>query len=661
MLDLFPILGNGLVCKCAKRMLRWVFVGKGHIWLMIANKAQEKVIKTIEGQLIVIACPGSGKTTTLVRRIHHMVEDCGIDSSHILMITFTNAAAKEMKERYEKMYGQDEVTFCTIHSLCLAILKKFCGITNANILSNPQDFFYQVLKENKRINDKTEFIKLLITDISVVKNNGLSLTKYEPQCCNDKKLFQQMYEQYENYKEQYHLIDFDDMLLKAYQCMQENSECLTWLREKYQYIQVDEFQDTNFLQRDLIFLLAGEYGNLAVVGDDDQSIYGFRGARPEVMLRFQDFYPNVAFVRMNTNYRSCSGIIEAADQLIQSNTSRFEKEFKAFHEEKGTVRRYVSKNRAEEVLRVATIIQELIQNGEEPSEIAILYRTNQQAELVADTLMNLKIPFVSTEKIPSRYQHWMFEDIKSYRRLAENCNWTQQDLFRVLNHPCRYLYDYKYIQAGLDMKKMRQIAYQLNSAQWKRKNATESVTEFFYALSQMQGKNPVDFLKNMKQHADYIKYLREYAKFRNADDSEFTNIWKKYEEDAKKYNDWNEWNNYIIQYNHATVAAKEKKEGVRLSTMHGAKGLEWKHVFIIDCIDGMCPYTKATSDSEVEEERRLFYVAMTRAKEHLYFCSYRENNGKTVKQSPFVVQKNFVKRKKPVREKARSTCKKKGL
>ena len=312
---------------------------------MIANKAQEKVIETIDGQLIVIACPGSGKTTTLVRRIHHMVADCEIDSSHILMITFTNAAAKEMKERYQKMYGQDEVTFCTIHSLCLAILKKFCGLTNDNILSDAQEFFFQALRGNKQINDKTEFIKLLVTDISVVKNNSLDLMEYRPQCCDDQKLFQQMFEQYEEYKTRYQLIDFDDMLLKAYQCMQENQECLAWLREKYQYIQVDEYQDTNFLQRDLIYLLAGEHGNLAVVGDDDQSIYGFRGARPEVMLRFQDFYPDVKFVRMNTNYRSCSGIIKAADQLIKNNTSRFAKEFQAFHEEEGPVRQYVSKDR----------------------------------------------------------------------------------------------------------------------------------------------------------------------------------------------------------------------------------------------------------------------------------------------------------------------------
>ncbi len=603
---------------------------------MIANKAQEEVINTIKGQLIVIACPGSGKTTTLVRRIHHMVADCNIDSGNILMITFTNAAAKEMKERYQKMYGKDDVTFSTIHSLCLAILKKFKGFTNENILSDAQDFFYQELRGNRKINDKAEFIKLLTTDISVVKNNSLDLMEYHPQCCDDQKLFQEIFEKYETYKKTYHLVDFDDMLLEAYRCMKEDPDCLAWLREKYQYIQVDEYQDTNFLQRDIVYLLAGEYGNLAVVGDDDQSIYGFRGARPEVMLKFKEHYPDVKFVRMNTNYRSCSGIIQAADWLIQHNTSRFSKKFQAFHEDSGTVRRFCCTDRQDELLKVTTMIKELLANGENPSDIAVLYRTNQQAELVADMMMSMKIPFVSTEKIPSRYQHWMFEDIKSYRKLAENSGWTKQDLFRVLNHPQRYLQDYQYIQAGLDKQKMCQAAYRLNSVQWKRNNTMDNITDFFYALSRMKEQKPVEFLKAMKLYAEYMKYLHEYAKFRNTEASELIGIWKKYEEDAGKYNDWKEWGNYILRYNRMITEARNNKVGVRLSTMHGSKGLEWKYVFIIDCIEGVCPYVKAEKPSEIEEERRLFYVAMTRAKEYLYMFSYLKSDGKSVKQSPFV-------------------------
>ena len=603
---------------------------------MQKNLAQEEVIHTIEGQLIVIACPGSGKTTTLVRRIHHMTQECGIDSGNILMITFTSAAAKEMRERYQRMYGKDEVTFCTIHSLCLAILRKFRGISNESIMTDTMDFFYQSLRNNHKISDKDEFIKLLITDISVLKNNSMDLHKFNPQCCSDKELFCQLYEHYEDHKRKYNLIDFDDMLLYAYETMQTDPECLNWLREKYRYIQVDEYQDTNFLQRDIVYLLAGDNGNLAVVGDDDQSIYGFRGARPEVMLRFQEHYPNVKFVRMNTNYRSCKGIVAASDKVIQANSNRFSKEFIAFKEEEGTIEKIVKSTRQIELFSVVSKVKKLIEDGEDPSNIAILYRTNRQAESVASLFLQMQIPFSSTEKIPSRYQHWMFDDIKSYQKLSKGEGWTKQDLRRVLNHPQRFLHDYAYVQAGLDQKKMTQTAWKNCDTAWKREKAVENIHDFFFTLKNLQGKDPVTFLRNMEFYGKYTDYLKEYANYRNVDEDELLDIWQKYKEDVKERNDWVSWGRYVIGYNKALEEAQKNKKGVILSTMHCSKGLEWKHVFIIDCVDGVCPFEKAEDELQMEEERRLFYVAMTRAKEYLYLYAYDHKGKKAVKLSPYL-------------------------
>ena len=216
------------------------------------NKAQEKVISTIEGQMIVIACPGSGKTTTLLKRIDHMVHS-GIDPENILMITFTSAAAKEMKERYARQYQTMGVTFCTIHALCLAILRKFSKLGELISPGDVSQFFYNQLRQNRSIKDKNEFINNLITDISVIKNNPSE--KIMPTCTEDTKLFQKLYQSYEDHKTKMGMIDFDDMLIQAYELMQENEECLKWLRGKYRYIQVDEYQDTNFLQRDIIYLL----------------------------------------------------------------------------------------------------------------------------------------------------------------------------------------------------------------------------------------------------------------------------------------------------------------------------------------------------------------------------------------------------------------------
>ena len=304
---------------------------------MKKNEGQEAVINTTEGQLIVIACPGSGKTTTLVRRIHHMVDDCKIPSESILMVTFSNAAAKEMRERYQKSYGKDDVTFSTIHSLCFAILRKFAGYSNEDILTDARDYFYKKLRGNKQVNDKEEFINSILTEISVIKNNQIPLDDYNPICCNDKTLFEDLFTGYEEYKNDLNVVDFDDMLIQAYQTMKDNKNCLQWLRNKYRYIQVDEYQDTNYLQRDIIYLLAGENGNLTVVGDDDQSIYGFRGARPQVMLNFKKDYPDAVMIRLSTNYRSSKEIIHSADNLIKLNKSRFDKEFLAFKSETGQI------------------------------------------------------------------------------------------------------------------------------------------------------------------------------------------------------------------------------------------------------------------------------------------------------------------------------------
>lgn len=605
---------------------------------MLENKAQEEVIKTIDGQLIVVACPGSGKTTTLLRRINHMVSGCGISPENILMVTFTNAAAKEMKERYRKQYGSDEVTFSTIHSLCLAILKKFRGLSNDSILSDQQAYFYDALQKHKEINDRTDFVKMVTTDISVLKNNQLQLDGFKPKCCDDKHLFDEIYQGYEEYKRQYGLIDFDDMLTEAYHEMQDNPECLKWLRERYQYIQVDEYQDTNYIQRDIIYLLAGDSGNLAVVGDDDQSIYGFRGARPEIMLNFQKQYPQAKMVKLNTNYRSDRCIIGASAQVISRNKKRFPKKFLSASTEKGTVAVLTKDNRQSELMAVTLQVKKLIQDGVNPSDIAVLYRTNRQSEMIASMFLTQQIPFVSAEKIPDRYQHWVIKDIQSYQRLAKGEGWTKQDLGRVLNHPQRYLSDYRYIHAGLDQAAMRKYAFRSIKEEWKRNNALDNITDFFYGLKHLSGKKPSEFLDTMFSICEYSRYLTEYAKFRNEDLEYLQDIWMSYRKDAAAHDDWTEWGRYIIRYSKSLEEAQKNRSGVVLSTMHCSKGLEWKYVFIVDCVEEVTPFVKAVSPEEIAEERRLFYVAMTRAKNQLYLCTYKKKGGKEVKISRFVPQ-----------------------
>ena len=344
---------------------------------MKKNLAQEEVIDNIYGQMIVIACPGSGKTTTLLRRIHHMVEDEFINPSEILMITFTNAAASEMKTRYEKNYGENPgITFCTIHALCLKFLEMFDGFNRNNLLTNQIDFFEEEVNQLSDIDDKSKFIVELFTDISVVKNNSINPYNYKPKCCEDVKLFAELYEKYESKKKEEELFDFDDLLIRTYELINEEKDTLDWLRDTYGYIHVDEYQDTNFIQRDIIYAIAGENGNLTVVGDDDQSIYAFRGAKPEIMLSFKNKYPDAIEVYMDTNYRSDKEVIKYAKELIEHNKTRFKKDIKASSEQDGTVVYKTFDGKKNEIDGIVNEIKGLIDSGENPSNIAILYRTN---------------------------------------------------------------------------------------------------------------------------------------------------------------------------------------------------------------------------------------------------------------------------------------------
>lgn len=258
---------------------------------MLKNEAQEQAIHNIYGQTIIIACPGSGKTTTLLRRIDYMISQ-GIDPASILMITFTKAAATEMKNRFEQQYIKNSgVTFSTIHSLCLSVVKKFGGFSLNNILSDPAGILMDIVVKDYSINDKRKFITDIINDISMVKNNQIDIKKYEPKCCDDRDKFIKIYNAYETVKQEEGKLDFDDILIWAYKILSEEPDTLDWLRDRYAFIHVDEYQDTNYIQRDIIYLIAGPEGNLTVVGDDDQSIYAFRGAKPEIMLNFKKDYP----------------------------------------------------------------------------------------------------------------------------------------------------------------------------------------------------------------------------------------------------------------------------------------------------------------------------------------------------------------------------------
>lgn len=603
------------------------------------NIAQEKAIQTIDGQLILVACPGSGKTTTLLRRINYMITEKKINPLNILMITFTKAAADEMNKRYAKMFGKNPgVTFCTIHSFCLAIIRKF-SLKRYSILSELEKyiFFKDKIRYNDSIADKEAFISDIILDISILKNNMLSVSEYTPECTVNKDLFVGLYTDYEKYKEKKGKIDYDDMLLVARDILLNDDMALQWLRERYQYIQVDEYQDTNYLQRDIIYQVAGKTGNLAVVGDDDQSIYAFRGARPEIMLNFTKDFPNASRIDMSTNYRSLQNIIHNADSLIKENKVRFAKDFVGFRENNGCV---IYKNYKDDIVQVDTIvkdIEEMIKKGEDPNNIAILYRINREAMPFAEKFMSKGMQFQCNEKLISKYDHWIFQDILSYREVATGNDPDGVFFRKILNHPNRFFFGKAFSDIKPDLNLlMTAIMKQKTKQQWQIDKAIDNAYELFRGLRFLKDAKPIDFLSCLWNVIGYKDFVREYAKSRNMESKELKEIWDDLSKEAKMYETWDKWDRAVETYRIKLAEANRSRGGITLSTMHRSKGLEWKNVFIIDCVEGIYPFEKAVKPEQIEEERRLFYVAMTRAKDNLYLTSYDKKNGKTQTTSRFI-------------------------
>lgn len=613
---------------------------------MLKNEAQEEVIHNVYGQTIVIACPGSGKTTTLLRRINYMIKDEHINPSEIVMITFTKAAADEMRERFAKNYGKNKgVLFCTIHAFCFMLLKKFGKYENDAVLTNASDIIFEQIKFNSKITDKMQFVADILTDISVIKNNEIKPSEFDEfdiKCCDDKKIFLQIFKNYEKVKYEQGKLDFDDILIETYKMLKNNKEILDYVRDMYGYIHVDEYQDTNYLQRNIIYLIAGDNGNLTVVGDDDQSIYAFRGARPEIMLNFKKDYPYAKEIYMSTNYRSDSDILKYAGNLIAFNKKRFKKDIIACSKNKGKIQHKSFETKEDEVSYVTSRIKQLIEKGINPNDIAILYRTNSQSIPYADGLMSKNIPFKCNENIASKYSHWIFKDIASYYRMAHGRG-TQSDYLNTVNHPQRYMSKVNVKKCKIEVDDMFRVLNNPNQEEWKNEKQLDNIIHYVSILKRLSSiDEPLKFLDYMLRLGDYGDFIDSYSEFRNMDSNDLLSVWRAYENDIKSKNikTFADWSNYANRYNLMFNKQRNERNGVCLSTMHKSKGLEWKYVFIIDCVEGITPSKKAETIDDIEEERRLFYVAMTRAKNDLTLCSFSSSGKTKSKLSRFIVECN---------------------
>lgn len=480
---------------------------------MEKNSAQDEAIRTHKGQVLLISCPGSGKTTTMIRRIHSMTE-AGIPASSIVMVTFTEAAAREMKDRYRKSYRERDALFCTIHSLCLKILSQVLGKPPRILSPQDQASLIRSSMKDAKIPVATA-LKEIVNDISVFKNRTPEHDTFFPSLLSSEE-FLRLYSIYEEKKSEADVMDFDDLLLSCLDALTKNTRLLKKCRQTYQYIICDEYQDTNHIQKEILYLLAGKQGNLCVVGDDDQSIYGFRGASPGIMLDFKKDFPGTHEIRMDINYRSRPEIITAAKNLIEHNTQRFYKDIRAARDGNGQVIFHSSADRLKEIEYLAREISQLKASGIPLSSIAILSRTNQELEDVAAVLESSHLEYRSPEPIQDIYEHFIFMDIMAYLNLIDG-NFRSDYLLRILNRPGRYLKE----SAFRNVQKFTETALTdaAQSCTSRYHSPVDHVLKLYKDLCSLRGKTLQEKVSGIANQIGYQKYLTEYAGFTGQDSS----------------------------------------------------------------------------------------------------------------------------------------------
>ena len=602
---------------------------------MKRNSSQKRAIAHLSGPMMVLAGPGSGKTSVIVERTAYMTGEGKIPSSSVLVVTFSRAAAVEMKERFLKFTGQSStrVTFGTFHGVFYGILKQAYNLTSANILSEEEK--NGILRElalnfGGELASEGDFTEEIAKEISMVKGNRISLEHYYSSCCPD-EVFRQIYGAYGNMLRERRKLDFDDMLLSCYELFDKRKDILRAWQQKFRYILVDEFQDINQLQYDIVRLLAEPENNLFIVGDDDQSIYHFRGARPEIMLNFTKDYPGAEKVVLDVNYRCSKRILDSAMKVIGRNKTRFQKELSTPNPEGEPVRLCEHANPREEYLSVTAELRKRLEQGENLENTAVLLRTNQEAEGLIAALMERQIPFTMKEKLPNLFQHWICRNLLAYMRFAQGER-SRKLFLEIMNRPNRYI-SRDAVVSG------REISFEQLRDFYKDKDwMCDRLTTMETHLRILKGLPPYAAINFIRKGMGYEEYLQEYALYRKIKPEELGEIMDRLSESAKGMNTLKEWEEYIEDYTRKLEeqAGKQKKEGVQILTLHGAKGLEFDQVYILNVNEGSIPYRKAVLAPAVEEERRLFYVGMTRARKFLTLCYVKKQYEKEREPSRFL-------------------------
>ena len=592
------------------------------------NDRQKEAVLYNEGPLLIIAGAGAGKTKTLTTKIAFLIEEKNVDPRNILAITFTNKAAKEMKDRLFLQIGSlsKELQVSTFHSFGLKLLREnfeILGYDRNFVIMDSDDSLTVVKKILKDMNYDPKIYnpKAIRNKISSCKNEMMSPEVYDRYAVSDyEKVIKEVYEKYQIKLQRNNSVDFDDLLLLPIELFKKNPEILDRYQDLYQYILIDEYQDTNEAQYILTKLLSAKNRKITCVGDDSQSIYSFRGANYKNIINFEKDYKDAKTILLEQNYRSTSNILDAANQVIKNNKMRKDKNLWTSRGEGEKIKYYRSFNERDEAQYVIRKIKEMVNRGIEYKDMAILYRTNAQSRVLEEEMLKENFPYKVIGSI-NFYNRKEIKDLLAYLRLIHNSK-DNISLLRVINTPKR----------GIGLKTIENLTYK----------ADEQYTSIYEAIDsgkELEFKNLIERLKEVSQNLTLTELIDKVldasgmrqelesegsleAEVRLENLEEFKSITKTFEEREGLVS----LEDFLLETTLVSDVEEYKDDPNRISlmTVHSVKGLEFDRVFVVGMEEGIFPHMNSLMESsEIEEERRLCYVAITRAKEELHLINAR--------------------------------------
>lgn len=600
---------------------------------IILDKYQEKAVYIKNKNVLVVAAPGSGKTTVIINRVNHLIEDRKTPVGNIIVITFTRAAAENMKSRYKKFFNKNIAPFFgTFHGLFYKILlregydvKILEGVKAHGLVKGILSKYFDDANDDK--------IREIFNNISLFKTSLKDINEFVPTISNE--IFQECYIQYEEYKKSNGLWDFDDLAINTLKLFEGNWSILQKYKRLFKYVLVDEFQDCDDLQIKFLKLI-NEGNELFAVGDEDQCIYSFRGSKPEYMLTFKEAFDSGLKVYLSINYRSVKNIVDTSKNIISNNLDRNNKKIEGFKNRDGIIKFLKPYNEQMQGQEISKLIKGFC--GEKYSNNAVLYRTNMEVRSIIDIFTRAKIPFVLLDKGYNFFEHFVCKDIISYLTLSLDI-YDKEAFISIINKPFRYVSkgSLSYVLSFREYKNPFDILIEKkDTPTFQCKKLDDLKKEILY-LNKISLGSAIQYIISS---LGYVDYLREYSTRYSQSFNDLEDILEEFKSAAEGFKTITEFLSHVKNVKDQIEKSNAVEDGVILSTIHGVKGMEFNNVFIINCDEENIPH-KSSMDENIEEERRLFYVAVTRAINNLYIFSPKTIRGKFNEVSRFVLEGGF--------------------